>query len=116
MSRSPDQSVEARRTLDGWQTKVSGELDLRTSTIFEERVAPLIRRPGTVALDFGRVSFIDSVGLGALMRLKRLADQHGANLLVAGASDFVRRIITVTGLAGALNLLPPATESPAETA
>jgi anti-anti-sigma factor len=116
MSRPPELSVEATRRPDRWLATVSGELDISTARVFEERIAPLVQRPVTVALDLGRVPFIDSAGLAALMRLRRVADQHGAHLVVATASDFVRRIINITGLAGALNLHPPPTASPAETA
>jgi anti-anti-sigma factor len=82
--------------------RLDGTLDLTTVTTFEEcldRLDPGVR---TVAVDLSRVSFIDSTGVGALVRARNDLDVGLRRLGVSAASDRVRYVLEVSGVAGLL--------------
>lgn len=51
-----------------------------------------------LALDLSDVRFIDSSGLGVMIRLKRLAQQQGANLVFKGIHPAVQNVIQIARL------------------
>jgi anti-sigma B factor antagonist len=55
-----------------------------------------------VLLHLGDISFIDSAGIGALMRLLRDLRSHGCELNLCHLSDPVERVLRVTNLVGVL--------------
>ncbi len=55
-----------------------------------------------VLLDLGEVSFIDSAGVGALVRLLSHLRSHGCELNLSHLSEPVERVLRVTNLVGVL--------------
>ena len=55
-----------------------------------------------VVLHLAEVHFIDSAGIGALVRLLGVLRAHGGDLKVCQASPFVRRVLEITNLLGVL--------------
>ena len=55
-------------------------------------------RPRLLCLDFGRVSFMDSSGVGLVMGRYRQMKLLGGSLHIQNASDSVRRIFLMSGL------------------
>ncbi len=51
-----------------------------------------------VVLDMADVSFIDSVGLAAVVAARRKVDTHGGALSVRRPSPHVRKLLEITGL------------------
>ena len=90
-----------RRAGDDPILEVIGEIDVATSPILRSELSELLRdSPESVTLDFGRVSFIDSSGLGVLVgALKRLRDvKPDAVVRVAHTQGAVRNVFVITGL------------------
>jgi len=86
---------------------VSGELDAFTA----EQVSHHVARARTsgcvhVRMDLGGVSFIDAAGVGLLVRLRRTARSSDQTLEVVAASEFVRRLCTLLGLAEVVGVDP----------
>ena len=54
---------------------------------------------GAVTVDLGGVTFMDSSGLGTLIRARNRIGEDGGQLSVTGVSQNVRRLFEVTGLA-----------------
>ncbi|MFN8017956.1 MAG: STAS domain-containing protein [Acidimicrobiales bacterium] len=81
----------------------TGELDAASSRHLEEVLRTTVGDGSGVALDLSGVSFIDSSGLRVITAMVRDAEAGGASFDVVGASDPVRRIFEITGLA---ELLP----------
>ncbi len=52
----------------------------------------------SLTLDLDDVEFIDSVGIGAVIELARIAETRGRDFLVSGRSARVERVLTATGL------------------
>ena len=75
---------------------LSGELDMATAPRIAE-IPP--RRHGAVILDFTHVTFIDSIGIWALVNLVRGMD--GGTLVIRNASGNVKRTLELVDLADA---------------
>jgi anti-sigma B factor antagonist len=83
--------------------QVTGEVDVYTAPMLREQIRELAAK-GAVHLiaDLGRVDFLDSTGLGALVGgLKRLREAGGSLALVI-STPRILRIFQITGLTRAL--------------
>ena len=79
--------------------RVSGELDLATVDQFSTRVSGALDAAAiALVLDFGGVTFVDSTGLGSLVRLQDHARQSGKRLDLIHVGRQVRRVLDLTGL------------------
>ena len=79
---------------------IAGDVDLATAPMVINRVEAIFREPVTgLALDLGKVTFLDSSGIAALLRADTLAVEHDVPFTFAAISPEVRRIISSTGLA-----------------
>lgn len=78
---------------------VRGELDLSTAPDLERELAGVReRRPARVVVDLSRLAFMDSTGLGLIIRVERDMREEGIGLAVRGGSAQVRRLFEVTGV------------------
>jgi anti-sigma B factor antagonist len=97
VSRYEEVSVE---TVDGWQVLcLAGEVDVATAPRLRDRLVQLINEgPPQLVVDLSGLSFIDSMGLGALVSgLKRARAQDG-DLRLAGPTDHVAKVLSITRL------------------
>jgi len=83
-----------------------GEVDLAVSDELLEAVRECLADADTVALDFGGVTFIDSSGIGALVLLRKEALAAGKRLGLANVGPATNRLLQMTGLEGAFDMLP----------
>lgn len=79
---------------------VRGEVDHANADELREVVRRVVmhRRPHTVRVDLGLVTFMDSGAVGALVSAHRVAAAEGARLVVSNASPFVSRQLTIAGV------------------
>ena len=77
----------------------SGDVDLHTASEFEERVseAVMLSTAGTFLVDLSGVTFLDSAGLQALIRVLELRDGH--RMIVQPS----RQVFTLLHLCGLTN-------------
>jgi anti-sigma B factor antagonist len=105
-----------RRTHGSWVVvDVAGELDLYTAPSFRETVLEAADGvdPPRVIVDFQRLGFIDSSGLGAIVAcLKHLRERGGELTLVAPDGSGLRRLLDLTGLDRVLTLSATVDEIP----
>ena len=82
---------------------IRGELDLHTAPQLEERLEGL---GASVILDLSGCEFIDSTGIGLIVRtwqrLDAESDGDGSGLALCGPGDQVRRLLQITGLESSL--------------
>jgi anti-sigma B factor antagonist len=79
--------------------RVEGDLDVATAPALLDAGMTVIDRTGALVLELGGLTFLDSSGLAALVRLhKRLAD-HTGRLVLRALPANARRILDITGLA-----------------
>jgi len=62
------------------------------------------RGSGDIEIDVSRLEFIDSVGLGALVKAAGQLDRQGRRLSVVGAQGAVLRAIDLTGFRELLHI------------
>ncbi len=71
-------------------------IDAAGAMAFKEKVRTLIAdHEGRVVLDMGRVEFLDSSGLGALVAVMKMLGR-GRSLELAGCGPVVSKVLTLT--------------------
>src|SRR5215470_10328034 len=87
--------------------QVTGEVDIYTAPLLREQMRELAAK-GAVHLiaDLGRVDFLDSTGLGALVGGLRRLREAGGSLALAISTPRILRIFQITGLTKALAAQP----------
>jgi anti-sigma B factor antagonist len=76
---------------------LGGELDLETAPILEDGVRPSVESGGPIVLDLSAVSFVDSTGLRAFVRIAHGLGDRGCVILHA-PRERVRRVIEMVRL------------------
>jgi anti-sigma B factor antagonist len=77
---------------------VTGEIDISTAAQLRERLFELADSGGTLIVDLNRVTFIDSAGLGALVRTARRIAEHGGSLHAVCSRPQTRKLLWMTGV------------------
>ena len=84
---------------------VRGEVDLSVATNFEQAVDAAIRDSvGAFVIDLCEVEFIDSTGLGVILRARAVLARDGRALAIVCLPGSVRRLFDVAGVADLLFL------------
>jgi anti-anti-sigma factor len=79
---------------------LSGEVDIATvDQLLREAYACLDGPADVCEIDLGEVTFIDSSGLGALVRIRNVAHDRGKEIVLTNVPAPVERLFAVTGLA-----------------
>lgn len=81
--------------------RVVGEVDLASAPALREALVDLIDGQGVLALrlDMAHLTFIDSTGIGVLVRALRAIRQKGGELTIANCRPSTVRILEIAGLA-----------------
>ena len=84
---------------------VSGELDVFTAPSLDESLAESIDA-GRVNLivDLSDVTFLDSTGLGSMVKGLKRAKEQGGSLRVVASSERIVKVFRITGLDQAMSL------------
>ncbi|NJC66647.1 STAS domain-containing protein [Planosporangium flavigriseum] len=79
---------------------VRGELDLASTATLREDLSAEVSamRPPGVVVDLGLVTFIDSIGLSALIGVQRDISSTGVAMRVVNPSPLVARMLHVAGV------------------
>jgi anti-sigma B factor antagonist len=92
---------------NGGQATVAaaGDLDLAAAPTVDAAIEAAVRTAGTdaVIVDLSDVSFLDSSGISALLRGRRLADGAHLGYRVVGAQGLVLTVLELTGVWGHLS-------------
>src|SRR3954452_24084568 len=87
---------------DAAEVVVCGEVDLTTApTVQREIMAALTLPIQAITVHLGRVTFLDSSGIGALLRAQSSARDHGVTFGLTSVPRNCRRVLTITGVAEA---------------
>jgi anti-anti-sigma factor len=95
-------SADAGRAL----VEVAGDVDMLTAGQLRAALTEAVRRAGAgpVVVDLGRVRFLDSSGVQALLDGYHTAMVAGGTLTVRGAAGTAARVLHVVGLAAMLGV------------
>ncbi|MCA2216400.1 STAS domain-containing protein [Jidongwangia harbinensis] len=106
-----------RRADGGIVVDVRGTLDAATVDALREALVGTLQRerPATMTVDLTFVTFMDSMGIGALVTGYNTARELGTRFELRNPSEFVHRQLRVTGLAAMFGLSGSTTESRTRT-
>lgn len=98
--------ISQQRTDSDVRLLLSGEIDLATVGQIHDVIIDLLTRdnPSAIVLDLRKVSFIDSSGIGELVRCHQAAAVSGSALTLENLAPFPRRQLWATGLLGLFGL------------
>lgn len=86
---------------------VTGELDAGTAALLRDRIGEHAAAAGRhVVLDLSGVEFIDSTGLGTVVRARKALRVAGTTMSLVVATTPVRRVLEMAGLVGVLDVHP----------
>jgi anti-sigma B factor antagonist len=95
--------VEIERSANGHAVvALAGELDLSTIPRFEGHLLEELRDRESVIVDLTRLTFIDSSGIGVLIKAHRAVNSAGGLHLVVSDGSQVERVFTLAGIGSAL--------------
>ncbi len=110
--------MTTRRQSDGViVVDVRGTLDAATVDALRDTVVSTLgaQRPTAMIVDLTFVTFMDSMGIGALVNGYNAAREIGAGFVLRNPSEFVHRQLRVTGLAEMFGLPATATSPESRT-
>lgn len=82
---------------DGTATvRVFGDVDLASRDALTETLVAAGEGADLVVLDLGRVPFVDSAGIGALVRALTTLHDRGCKVRLHDAADRVRNVLRIT--------------------
>ncbi|GAA1768938.1 STAS domain-containing protein [Luedemannella helvata] len=91
---------------------VEGELDMTTAPQLAETAEALMADGhGRLVLDLGGLTFCDSAGLGAIVRIFRQAGDVGGSLAIAQPTPIVRAVLDLTGMSEVIMIYPNVPEA-----
>ena len=97
----------AERTL----LTLAGELDAATASYLYNRLAELeVDGAANVVLDLAQVNFMDSSGIGVIVTAYTRLKRSGGTLTIFSPTSSVRRLLEMTGLSRAMEILPATDE------
>jgi anti-anti-sigma factor len=97
--------VDVHREANAIVLAVGGELDLSSSAALEEELASAIDSDAPlVVVDLRELEFIDSTGLGVLVKANQLAIDEGTSFALVRGGSQVQRLLSLTGLAERLTI------------
>ena len=95
-------------TADGDKLTVflAGEIDHHGCIQIRQEVdAEILKKhPNEIILNFGKVTFMDSSGIGLIMGRYKLASSYGALVTVTEASSYLKRVMRLAGLDTIVNI------------
>lgn len=101
-------TVEETRTAQDAVLVLTGEIDMATVGDLRSATERTIESPpARVVLDFSGVTFCDSQGLSALIGLNRDVTAAGSRLVFVNVGDFMGRLLDITGLRAAFDVVDP---------
>ena len=78
---------------------VAGELDLTTAPELFHALTRLVDQGRRrLILDLTRLEFCDSSGLSVLVRVRNMLERQGGDVVLAGPTAVVQRVLEVSGL------------------
>ncbi|MFW6389960.1 MAG: anti-sigma F factor antagonist [Halanaerobiales bacterium] len=80
--------------------RLNGELDISTVPEFKETIIDKMKNNNLkhLVLNFKKVNFIDSSGLGAILGRYRTLDKFGGKVVLVNLNPQVKKIFTLAGM------------------
>jgi anti-anti-sigma factor len=97
--------VEVTREGNAIVLAVGGELDLSSSAALEDEIGKGLQTDASkLIIDLRELEFVDSTGLGVLVKANQLATDAGREFALVRGGPQVERLLDLTGLADRLTI------------
>ena len=111
-----DQPADCIRTVERRNgaivVEAAGEIDLRRSVAFQQRLLGLLdEKPQVLVIDLSDVGYMDSSGVATLVKVFSRANRTGTDLRLCGLSDRVRSLFEITRLDSVFSIYPDRQEA-----
>ena len=88
-----------------WKGALTGELDVfEAPKLLEGMQRALSEHPAGVILDCGELTYVDSMGLGALVKLHKQVEAAGGTVVLTEVLPRIRKLFAITGLLGTFGM------------
>jgi len=79
---------------------IAGDIDHHTASGIRNEIDAVLENttPQLLILDFGRVKFMDSSGIGLILGRQRVLQGFGGQLLIKNATGHAEKIVKLAGL------------------
>jgi anti-anti-sigma factor len=84
--------------------RLVGELDLGSVATLRSCLENLAGDVRTVILDFAELTFLDSTGIGLVIRSQRELQDRGGQLIIRAPRSHVRKVLDVTQVATVIEI------------
>ncbi|HEV7888571.1 MAG TPA: STAS domain-containing protein [Acidimicrobiales bacterium] len=101
-----DFAVDQRVENGGVVLDVQGDIDVATASQLWREIEPQLDTTRHVVVDLSKVSFIDSTGIGTLVRAVNALRDRGQRLTVRGPSPMTRTVFETVGLTRLVDVEP----------
>lgn len=99
--------LTVERTEHRFCVSVAGEVDLATAPELDTvLLAAIVNQPQEIVIDLTDVSFLDSTGLGVIVRALKRTRERGTSLNIIASNERVLKVFAITGLDSVLSIYP----------
>lgn len=89
---------------DALVLRLVGELDLASASTLRSCLQNLAGDVRTVVLDCEELTFLDSTGIGLVVRAQRELQERGGQLVIRSPRSHVRRVLDVTQVSRVIDI------------
>jgi len=101
---TPELQLDTEKTETETIFHCAGRITSSTSSLLQSTIQTVIPEKKTIVLDLSKVTYMDSSGLGALVRVWVSAKREGCELKLVSLGQRVRELLHLTGLEKVLAL------------
>jgi anti-sigma B factor antagonist len=76
----------------------SGKITLSTTAVIQDQVHPLLSQTKRLILDLAQINYIDSAGLGVIVRLWSSGRKAGCHLQITNLAPRIKELLAMTNL------------------
>jgi anti-sigma B factor antagonist len=98
-------TVHIERSPEAALVRCHGELVAGVTEILYREVRPLVSETKRITLDFKELTYVDSMGIGTVIRLYVSAKTGGCRLELANIGPRVRQVLGITNLLSVLTCI-----------
>ncbi|MDB5053307.1 MAG: anti-sigma-factor antagonist [Bacilli bacterium] len=77
---------------------LDGDVDIDVTEIMEDEITPELQNSTVIEIDFEKVSFVDSSGIGLLITLITNLQKQGKNVVIKNLSADVKQVFSLLQL------------------
>ncbi|MDO9486235.1 MAG: STAS domain-containing protein [Actinomycetota bacterium] len=77
---------------------VLGDVDLATAPVLDSAISDAWTPPDQLVIDATSVPFMDSTGLGVLVKAVMRAREEGGGVALVGVTSRVHKVLSITGI------------------